>query len=80
MIERRERARCGRLGAEQIDHLAARVRHQLSGRLRDFRVEVRDAGLVLRGHAGTYHARQLAQHAVSSVTDLPILRNEIKVL
>jgi hypothetical protein len=69
----------GRRAAEEIDRLAARVRHQLSGRLRDFRIEASDAGLVLRGRAPTYHARQLAQHAVMGATDLPILQNEIEV-
>jgi hypothetical protein len=67
------------LAAEEIDRIAARVRHQLSGRLRDFRLDVSDAGVILRGRAGTYHAKQLAQHAVMGATDLPILRNEIEV-
>jgi hypothetical protein len=69
----------GPRAAEEIDRIAARVRHQLSGRLRDFRIEASDAGLVLRGRAPTYHARQLAQHAVLDATDLLILRNEIEV-
>ncbi len=65
--------------AEEIDRIAAQVRHQLSGRLRDFRLEVSESGLVLRGRTPTYHAKQLAQHAVMGATDLPILRNEIEV-
>jgi hypothetical protein len=69
----------GSPAAEEIDRLAARIRHQLSGRLPEFRLEVHDAGLVLRGRAPTYYARQLAQNAVMTVTDLPILRNEIEV-
>jgi hypothetical protein len=40
---------------------------------------VTDAGLVLRGHARTYHARQLAEHAAMSTTGLPVARNEIEV-
>lgn len=67
------------LTAEEADRIADRVRHQLSGRLRDFRLEVCAAGVVLRGRVPTYHARQLAQHAVTGATDLPILRNEIEV-
>lgn len=65
--------------AAEIERIAARVRHQLSGRLRDFRLEVRGAGVVLRGRTPTYHAKQLAQHAVMGATDLPILGNEIEV-
>ncbi len=79
MSQRGDDVKCGRLAAEQIDRIAAQVRHQLSGRLRDFRLEVSDAGLVLSGRVPTYHAKQLAQHAVMGATDLPILRNEIVV-
>jgi hypothetical protein len=64
---------------EEIDRIVARVQHQLSGRLRELRLDVSDAGLVLRGRSPTYHAKQLAQHAVMGATDLPILRNEIEV-
>jgi hypothetical protein len=67
------------LTAEEVDRIGGLVWHQLGGRLRDFRLEVRDGGIVLRGRAPTYHAKQLAQHAVMSATDLPILRNEIEV-
>ncbi len=35
--------------------------------------------LVLRGFARTYHAKQLAQHAVMTETEMPILANEIEV-
>ncbi len=64
---------------EQLDRLGERVQRQLSGRLRDFRLKWRGDGLVLRGRTQTYHAKQLAQHAVMSATDLPIVRNEIEV-
>jgi hypothetical protein len=57
-----------------------RIRHQLSGRLRSFQLEVHDAGVVLRGWSETYYAKQLAQHAVMAATELPILRNEIEVV
>jgi len=36
-------------------------------------------GLVLRGRAQTYYAKQLAQHAVVEAAGLPILANEIEV-
>jgi hypothetical protein len=35
--------------------------------------------LVLRGHAHTYHAKQLAQHAVMEASSLPIRSNELEV-
>jgi hypothetical protein len=74
-----ESPRGGPLAAEEVERIADRVRHQLIGRLRDFRLEVSGAGVVLRGRAPTYHAKQLAQHAVMGATDLPVLRNEIEV-
>ncbi len=74
-----EAPRCP-LAAEEIERLANRIRATLSGRIRDFRLEVGAAGLVLRGWARTYYAKQLAQHAVMAATDLPIVRNEIEVL
>jgi hypothetical protein len=43
------------------------------------KLKVRDDGLVLRGHARTYYAKQLAQHAVMEFTKLPIRANEIEV-
>jgi hypothetical protein len=68
------------VAAEEIERIGNRIRHQLSGRLRDFRMEVLDAGLILSGRARTYYAKQLAQHAVMVASDLPILRNEIEVM
>jgi hypothetical protein len=65
--------------AAEIEQLEARVRCQLSGRVRDLQVLGQDNGLVLRGHTHTYYAKQLAQHAVMEATELPILANEIEV-
>lgn len=69
----------GEIQRDEIHRLGVQVRHQLSGRLREFRLELRDCGLVLQGRARTYYAKQLAQHAVMTATDLPILQNEIEV-
>jgi hypothetical protein len=38
-----------------------------------------DKGLILRGYAHAYDAKQLAQDAVMVATELPILANEIEV-
>ncbi len=62
-----------------LDHLENRVHARLSGRIHDFRVLLHDCGIVLRGFARTYHAKQLAQHAVMAETQMPILANEIEV-
>jgi hypothetical protein len=62
-----------------LDQLENRVQAKLSGRICHLQVFLRDYGIVLRGLARTYHAKQLAQHAVMTETELPILANEIEV-
>jgi hypothetical protein len=59
--------------------LEAHVQCRLGGQVRDFRLVVAEKGLILRGHARTYYAKQLVQHAVMEATKLPILANEIEV-
>jgi len=62
-----------------LDHLENRVQARLSGRIRNLRLLRHDYGIVLRGFARTYYAKQLAQHAVMMECPLPILANEIEV-
>ena len=64
---------------EDLDRLVTQVQRELSGRLRDFRVKRKGEGVVLAGRAGSYYAKQLAQHAVMRATALPIVGNEIEV-
>jgi hypothetical protein len=59
--------------------LETQVQCRLTGQIREFRLMVVDKGLILRGHAHTYYAKQLAQHAVMEATGLPIVANEIEV-
>ena len=56
-------------------HLQAR----LGSQVRQLRVVRRNHGVVLYGSARTYHAKQLAQHLVMKISDLPVLANEIEV-
>jgi hypothetical protein len=67
------------LSTDRLTELEEHVRCRLSGRVHDFQLTVRDGGLVLRGHAHTYYAKQLAQQAVMEVARVPILVNEIEV-
>jgi hypothetical protein len=48
--------------------------------VRDFRMTVRDGGLVLYGHTRTYYSKQLVQHGVVKRSRLPIRANNIEVL
>jgi hypothetical protein len=55
------------------------VLRRLNGRVRSLKLKVRDNELVLRGHARTYYAKQLAQRAAMEFSQLPIIANEIDV-
>jgi hypothetical protein len=65
--------------ANGVTEVEARVACRLGGRIRDFRLVVQEAGLILRGQAHTYYAKQLAQHAVMEAMGHRILANEIEV-
>ena len=62
-----------------IAEIEALVQCQLNGRVYEFGVVRVAEGLILRGHAHTYYAKQLAQHLVMQATDAPIVANEIEV-
>jgi hypothetical protein len=64
---------------DEIDRLETNVERRLNGRVRGFRLLVHADGLILQGSAVTYHAKQLAQHAVMAATRLTISANEIEV-
>lgn len=55
------------------------VHGRLNGRVREFRLVLHADGFIRIGQASTYHANQLAQHALMSATPLPIVANQIKV-
>jgi hypothetical protein len=63
----------------ETTRLEAHVRNRLGRRVRELRVIVHGPGLILRGTARTYYAKQLTQHVVMEVSALPILANEIEV-
>jgi hypothetical protein len=67
------------LSPEELMRADEYVRCRIGGRVRDLRLLVRDQGLVLQGHARTYYAKQLAQHAVMETLGLAIHANEIEV-
>jgi hypothetical protein len=61
---------------ERLENLLVR---RLGNRIRDLRVVLLPAGIILQGRTGTYHAKQIAQHAAMELADLPIVANEIEV-
>jgi hypothetical protein len=66
-------------GAPLHAELEGIVKGRLNGRVQAFQLIMAGAGLVLRGKAGSYHAKQLAQHLVMEATSVPILANDIQV-
>jgi hypothetical protein len=67
------------LSEQEREKLELHLQLRLNGRVRDLRVDVAENGLVIRGRAMTYYAKQLAQHIVMEMTSTPILANEIHV-
>jgi len=62
-----------------LDQLQAHLQSRLLGKVRGFYLIINDQGLILRGQARTYYAKQMAQHAVMEASDVPIIANEIEV-
>ena len=62
---------------ERVESLLQR---RLGNRIRDLRVVLLPAGLILQGRTATYHAKQVAQHVVMEEANFPILANEIEVM
>lgn len=69
-----------RLGESLLDQLELYLQRHLQGRVRNLRLVQDNEGLVLQGHAPTYYAKQLAQHALLGATSLPLVSNEIEVI
>ena len=55
------------------------LKQRLRSRVLDLRVLMHEGGVVLRGTAFSYYAKQLAQHAAMQALGLRILANEIEV-
>jgi hypothetical protein len=63
----------------QKEQLESLLQRRLGNRVRDLSVLVLPGGVILQGRTSTYHAKQLAQHAVMELSPLPLLANDIEV-
>lgn len=70
----------GPAGADVVARLAAQAAEKLRGRLSGLRLELHGGGIIIRGTARSFYAKQLALHAVMTGTHLPVVRNEIEVV
>lgn len=75
-----ERKRADGSTAAAVARLASDTGRMLRGRLSGLRLELDDGGIVLRGTAHSFYAKQLALHAIMAGTRLPVVRNEIEVV
>ena len=63
----------------EMGELKRLVEERTHRRIRDLAVEMADGEVVLRGRAGSYHLKQLAQHGILDVMpDVPLV-NAIEV-
>jgi osmotically-inducible protein OsmY len=69
----------GRANVQAGEHLEAALHNRLGGRVSNLQVILHDSGVVLRGRASTYYAKQLAQHAAMELAGLHVLANDIEV-
>lgn len=68
-----------RIPVDTLNAALARINKVLRGRLRDARLLVRNGGVVLRGTAKSYYAKQLSQNIIMREFSLPIAANDISV-
>lgn len=64
---------------DEFARIVRQVQSELGNRVLDFEVVVEADGLILRGRTTTYHAKQLAQHAVMRLARCRVIANEIDV-
>lgn len=64
---------------DQVAFLEARVKNRLGARVKNLRLALHDHGLIIRGLAWSYYAKQLAQQAIMENSNVPIAANEIEV-
>ena len=63
----------------EMDELKRLVEERTHRRIRDLAVEVENGEVVLKGRAGSYHLKQLAQHGILDVLPNVQLVNAIEV-
>ncbi len=67
------------VNARSEEQVESALHNRLGGRVSNLQVIFHDAGVVLRGRAATYYAKQLAQHAAMELAGLNVLANDIEV-
>jgi len=63
----------------QAEQAEAILRRSLGTRVSGLRIVIHAEGVIMEGNTFSYHAKQLAQHAVMRLLGLPVMANQIKV-
>lgn len=64
---------------DELDIIQQTIRRNVRLQISNFRIQPFDNGLVLEGHTTNYHNKQLIQHCVMNLTNIPILANNVSV-
>jgi hypothetical protein len=80
MLTQRAERRGRPITDEVAGQIESAVRDRLIGWVTDFRVLLRDRGMVLTGCTHSYYAKQLVQHLALTASRLPLVANEIQVV
>jgi hypothetical protein len=64
---------------DTLEQLESIIQGRLRGRIDDFRLLLRDEGLVLHGRTRTYYVKQLAQTELMAISNYLVVANEIEV-
>jgi hypothetical protein len=67
------------LSPQVQEDLERHVQRRTGGRIRELTVELGPEAVVLRGRAGSYHLKQLAQHGIQELMPRARLDNAIVV-
>jgi hypothetical protein len=70
---------CDTVPQHGLEQAEAVLQQRLSRRVVELRLLQRQGGVILRGYAFSYYAKQLAQHVAMDLLGLRVLVNEIEV-
>jgi len=73
-----EQLDAGTVTCDSLAGIGEPIPCRMAGRVSNFRVFLREPGLLMEGYAQSYHARHMAQQAVMEAISLPIRASEIE--
>jgi len=62
-----------------VQQVVGQLQSRFGGKVRSFRISVRDDGLILRGQVNSHYGKQMVQEVVMQLSRLSILSNDIEV-